>query len=76
MIFYCHDCQNEFQEDEFYYQRELVGEFMGAPAYQTWAYCPHCRSDNYDEYSREELDRILYGEEGEEDEDITEKRSA
>lgn len=68
MMMYCHECKNEFDESDMYHYRELVGEFWGAPAYQTYAVCPYCRSDNYDEYTREELDKLLYGDEDEEEE--------
>lgn len=50
--FYCHDCEKSF--DEFFYSREYMGEFWGAPAYDTLAYCPYCKGDNYDEYNGEE----------------------
>lgn len=43
----CHECGEEFDEPKYY--QECVGEFWGAPAYETWVICPHCKSEDIEE---------------------------
>ena len=40
MSYYCTQCGRVFDEPEFY--EECVGEFWGAPAYQSFSECPYC----------------------------------
>lgn len=46
----CADCGNIFAADEIETWRENVGEFWGAPAYETVSGCPYCHSGAIDEY--------------------------
>ena len=50
----CDDCGAIFDEDEIDSRSEYVGEFWGAPAYQTFNYCPECGSDCIREYEGED----------------------
>lgn len=56
----CHDCGKTFDEPK--YERECVGEFWGAPAYESYEACPFCGSDyieerrNRDEHKRSETE--------------------
>lgn len=43
----CNDCEAEFDEPREY--SECVGEFWGAPAYETFYECPECGSEDFDE---------------------------
>lgn len=48
MAYYkCNECEAEFDEPDSY--RECMGEFWGAPAYQTFYVCPVCKSEDFDE---------------------------
>lgn len=51
-MFKCMDCGAVFEEPR--HVRECVGEFWGAPAYDDFAYCPACGSDEYDDFDDEE----------------------
>lgn len=46
----CCECGKVFDASDAKYVQELVGEFWGAPAYETWMHCPHCGSDEIDDY--------------------------
>lgn len=46
-MFRCNDCENEFFEPDTY--KELIGEFWGMPAYETFGCCPVCKSDDFEE---------------------------
>lgn len=53
----CNNCGEKFSEPDSY--EECVGEYWGAPAYQTFACCPYCGSDDitdYDDYDEEDED--------------------
>lgn len=43
----CNDCEAEFDGPREYSER--VGEFWGAPAYETFCVCPECGSEDFDE---------------------------
>lgn len=47
----CSDCGHVFAEEDAETTQEYVGEFWGAPAYQTISICPNCRSEDIDEFS-------------------------
>lgn len=55
-MYKCNDCGEVFDEPK--YVQESRGEFWGAPCSETMAYCPHCESEDFEEY---------YGEEDEEE---------
>ena len=42
MIMICNNCGCVFEDDEFVYEEECVGECWGRPAYQTVASAPCC----------------------------------
>lgn len=46
-MFRCNDCDAVFTEPDTY--RELIGEYWGTPAYETFGCCPECGSDDYEE---------------------------
>lgn len=48
----CYDCEAIFEEPATTYQ-ENVGDYWGAPAYETFDCCPKCKSDNIDEIDEE-----------------------
>lgn len=50
----CNDCGRKFDEPATY--SECVGEFWGTPAYENWAICPYCKSDEIEEYDEKEDD--------------------
>lgn len=54
MKYKCYNCGKIFDEEDSGFKRELVGEFWGAPAYESVMVCPECRSDDLDEYTEEE----------------------
>lgn len=56
----CEDCGMIFQEYELRLDSEMIGEYMGAPAYVTYTVCPVCGSMELEDY---------YGDEDEIDED-------
>lgn len=39
----CYNCGKSFDEPRYY--RECMGEFWGAPAYETFEVCPYCGDD-------------------------------
>lgn len=43
----CEDCGKTFEDPRYY--DECVGEYWGAPAYETWAICPYCESTEIEE---------------------------
>lgn len=63
MNYVCIDCGREFNEPKVV--SENVGDFWGAPAYETFYYCPFCGGDVVDsdkedeekEYERWERER-------------------
>lgn len=48
-MYVCNDCGMFFEEDMLRINRESVGEFWGAPAYQEYGVCPYCKSTSYSE---------------------------
>ena len=50
----CNDCGKEFDEAGSY--EEYMGEFWGAPAYETFYICPYCKSDDFEEVKEMESD--------------------
>lgn len=46
----CYECGAIFNEEDAGEYQECVGEFWGAPAYQTFLCCPHCNSDEIEDY--------------------------
>lgn len=46
MMLYCCDCDSCFDASDARERRECVGEFWGAPAYETYMECPYCGSDS------------------------------
>lgn len=53
-MYKCNDCGAIFDEPKEV--QECMGEFWGAPAYDTFTYCPHCGSDDFEEYDEDEED--------------------
>lgn len=49
----CVNCEEIFDEDDAGTYSEMVGEFWGDPAYETFICCPHCRSDFLEEIDDE-----------------------
>lgn len=49
--FICNDCGALFGEPKAV--QEDRGEFWGMPACETMYYCPHCGSDDFEEYEEE-----------------------
>ena len=45
----CLECGALFDEEDAVRQEEYMGEFWGAPAYETWYYSPCCHAE-YEEY--------------------------
>lgn len=43
----CGNCGNEFDEPDII--QECMGEFWGAPAYQTFEVCPYCGEEIIEE---------------------------
>ena len=62
MRYICNHCDEVFDEDDRQPLSELVGEFWGSPAYDTYWVCPNCGSEDYEEYTDED-DEILEEEE-------------
>ena len=60
-MYYCTNCGRWVEDLKEY--RECVGEFWGAPAYETFWCCPHCGSDEvldrdeYEEYMMDDIER-------------------
>lgn len=52
----CSDCGEVFNEEDAGTYQECVGEFWGAPAYQTYNCCPHCNSDDVNDYEESEAE--------------------
>lgn len=50
----CNDCERIFDEAEICWQKEYIGDYGSAPAYQDIACCPYCSSDEIDEKKEEE----------------------
>ena len=46
----CYDCDAVFDEEDAETRSECVGEFWGSPAYQNYAVCPFCHSEDIEEY--------------------------
>ena len=53
-MYKCEECGNVFDEPKMV--QECVGEFWGTPAYETWAVCPDCGSDEIEDYEDNEID--------------------
>ena len=60
-MYICEDCGKVFDEPKTY--EECMGEFWGAPAYETFAICPFCESEAFKGYDpdmeKEEYDEEL-----------------
>lgn len=52
-MFKCCNCGCIFTENDAGTYQECVGEFWGAPAYETFMCCPECKSDEFDDYEEE-----------------------
>ena len=46
-MWYCNECGNYFDEPGT--TRELMGEYFGSPAYETFGTCPECGSTDIEE---------------------------
>ena len=46
-MFRCNNCEHNFYEPDTY--KECMGEFWGMPAYEEFACCPLCKSDDFEE---------------------------
>ena len=68
MRMYCADCDTYFDEDELKTRQECMGEFWGSPAYETFACCPHCGSDE-SLFREDDVDFPREDDEDEEEED-------
>lgn len=51
MIYKCDNCGLLFPEHKVATRHELVGKFLGSPAYQEIRVCPDCRSEKIDAYT-------------------------
>lgn len=51
-LYICNDCGAIFDEPREI--KECMGEFWGAPAYDTTACCPACGADDYEEFDDDE----------------------
>ena len=49
-MYKCCDCGREF--DELCKKTELIGEYLGTPAYEEYNACPYCESDETTELDR------------------------
>lgn len=47
----CYDCGATFEEPATY--QENVGDFWGAPAYESFDCCPNCKSDDIEDIDEE-----------------------
>lgn len=54
MMYYCDNCGEFFDEDEFGTSHECVGEFWGSPAYMDYDVCPYCGSYDFSECEEED----------------------
>ena len=45
MKYFCLDCKGSCESNELGSYSECVGEFWGSPAYQSFAVCPYCGSE-------------------------------
>lgn len=52
----CESCGREFDGDEMATVQEHVGDFWGAPAYESWGACPDCKSTDIYELEEDEED--------------------
>lgn len=62
MLYKCDNCGEVCYEEELGSYQECVGEFWGAPAYETFSCCPRCGSDEvyeWDEDNERYLDDYL-----------------
>lgn len=46
-MYYCDNCDSFFDEPAA--EREMMGYYGSAPAYQDFAVCPYCKSDDFEE---------------------------
>lgn len=46
-MYFCHDCESEFEDPIVI--RDFVGYYGSEPAYQRYAGCPYCKSDDVEE---------------------------
>lgn len=58
MLYKCDNCGEVCYEEELGSYQECVGEFWGAPAYETFSCCPRCGSDEVYEWD-EDKERYL-----------------
>lgn len=54
MKYICNVCENEFTEDELDFVIETHG--LDTPPYERIAVCPHCGSDDYEEFNEDDLE--------------------
>lgn len=47
----CYDCGAIFEEPATY--QENVGDYWGAPAYESFDCCPNCKSDDIEDLDEE-----------------------
>lgn len=52
----CNNCERIFEEDEIRWIEESRGEHFGYPAYERWATCPYCHSDDIEDYEEPDED--------------------
>lgn len=50
----CYDCNKVFDEADADSYQEYAGEFWGMPAYETFAKCPFCGSEDVEETDEED----------------------
>lgn len=49
----CRNCGAIFPVDDRLIVKECVGEFWGAPAYESWDACPVCKDTDIEDYDEE-----------------------
>lgn len=49
-MYRCCDCGKIFKAEDSRTVSDLVGEYMGSPAYEYWDACPECVSTDLEEY--------------------------
>ena len=49
-MYRCTDCGKIFKAEDARVVEDLVGEYMGRPAYERWDACPECVSTDLEEY--------------------------
>lgn len=49
-MYYCNNCNDTFENYDTI--DDLIGEYCGENAYETWLVCPHCNESDFDEAER------------------------